>query len=115
MSELVPAARRQLVPTNLGMTKLERRTARDVALVDSRTIVRFAQVRGEAMVQVEKMREIDRLAREAMSGQVMLTAWANHLAGENPITAEELRFFTDMARLGKGELMRDTLDSFRRI
>ena len=115
MSDLVPVSGRQLASLNLAAARQERRTARDVALVESRTIVRFAQVRGEAMVQVEKMREIDRLAREAMSGQVMLTAWANHLAGENPITAEELRFFTDMARLGKGELMRDTLDSFRRI
>ncbi|MCP3880846.1 MAG: hypothetical protein GY701_20995 [Sulfitobacter sp.] len=36
------------------------------------------------MVQTEKLHEIDRLSREAMTGQAMLSQWAATLAQRDP-------------------------------
>ncbi len=113
MGGLVPAPRRQM--TVADPARLDRQTARDVVAIESGSIIRLARVRAEGMVQVEKVHELDRLSREAMSGHVMLSAWANHLAGENPVLADELRFFTDIARLAKVELISETADCFHRI
>ena len=115
MGGLVPAPRRQMTAVNVTTTKLDRQTSRDIGAIQSESIVRMARVRADGMVQVEKVHELDRLSREAMSGHVMLSAWANHLAGENPVLADELRFFTDIARLAKVELISETADWFHRI
>jgi hypothetical protein len=39
-----------------------------------------------------------------MSGHAFLKGWANHLAGENPLWIDELKFFTDTARLAKADI-----------
>lgn len=90
------------------------RTGRALAAIEYRTIVRTANVQSEGFVEAEKLREVDRLAHTAMNGQAFLRGWANHLAGDDPMVADELRFFTDLARLGKGEIIADAIDSFRR-
>ena len=74
----------------------------------------MAAVQAEGLVQGEKLREIDHLSREAMSGQAMLAGWRNTLAQGDPFLADELKFFTDVARMGKGEIIADTIDSFCR-
>ncbi len=112
----------QLVPRTEGGTamqvaggRLPRRINRDLAEIEGGTLLRVASVRGEAMVGREKLDEIDFLTWKAMSGHVMLDGWAKHLAGENPVLLDELRFFKDTARLGKGEVIADTIDKFRRM
>lgn len=89
-----------------------RATARGIALVQHRTTVRAAQVQGEGIVQGLKLREIDHLTRQAMSGQALLRNWADTLGRNDPFLADELRFFTDLARLGKGEVIADTIGSY---
>ncbi len=94
---------------------LARPTARALAAIEQRrTLVRLADVQGEGTVQAEKLHEIDHLAREAMTGQALLHGWASTLAHGDPFVADELRFFTDMARLGKGEVIADTIDTYCR-
>jgi hypothetical protein len=44
----------------------------------------------------------------------MLNHFRDVLAHGDPFAADELKFFTDMARLGKGEIIADTIDSFCR-
>jgi hypothetical protein len=114
--ELVPTSKPDLTPTiGSGASNLlatDRRTARALTNVQRNTVVRMASVQGHAVVQNEKLHEIDRLAREAMTGQAMLQQWATTLAHGDPFVADELRFFTDLARIGKGEIVADTVSDF---
>ena len=111
MSNLTPAHRPDLMPTiGLGLSALDlqdRRTTRALAEVQRNTLVRMASVQGHAIVQNEKLHEVDRLAREAMNGQALLQHAAATLAHGDPFLADELRFFTDLARMGKGEIIAD--------
>jgi hypothetical protein len=71
-------------------------------------------VQAEALVQGTKLHEIDHLTREAMTGQALVSKWRDTLSGADPLLADELRFFTDVARLGKGEVIADTIDTYCR-
>ncbi len=101
-------------PVRLSLERLPRPTARALATIEHRTIVRMAAVQAEGLVQNEKLKEVDSLTREAMAGQALLARWRDSLAAGDPFVADELRFFTDMARLGKGEVLADTIDTFCR-
>ena len=83
-----------------------------MSVLAGRTLVRRASVQAHAMVQTEKVHEIDRLTREAMSGHAMLTRWASTLAQGDPFVAEDLKFFTDVAKMGKAEIIADTISDY---
>ena len=116
MSELVPFLRGEVTPAaSAGSGRfgaVDRRTGRELAQIERSTIVRSAHVQGQAIVQAEKIHEIDRLTREAMSGQAMLSRWAVTLAQGDPFIADDLRFFSDIAKLGKGEIIADTVSTW---
>jgi hypothetical protein len=117
MSNLVPTPKNsELIPTvGVGLSVLagnDRRANRALANVQRHTLVRLASVQGHAMVQVEKTHEIDRLTREAVSGQALLSHWAATLAKGDAFLTDELKFFTDLARIGKGEIVADTVSDF---
>jgi hypothetical protein len=92
----------------------ELRTWQALDRVERQTVLRTAVVQGEAIVASEKLKELDRLTETAMVGQAMLAKWRETLAGPDPMLQDELRFFSDVARLGKGEILVDTLSAFRR-
>jgi len=104
------------VPYNSPGSSLVRRSSpglnRDLARVERTALVRMAQVQADGFVQTEKVHEIDHLTREAMTGHAMLQGWANQLAGDDLLLRDELRFFTDTARLGVGEVLADTVSKF---
>lgn len=115
-NNLIPAGQRDdLAPTvgggSLGM-RLDRRTSRALSQVERKTLVRIASVQGHAMVQTEKMHEIDRLSREAMAGQAMLSRWAATLAQGDAFLADDLKLFSDLAKMGKAEIIADTVSDF---
>lgn len=60
-------------------TRQSRQTSRALARLEHQTRIRLAAVQAEGMVQAEKLREVDHLVREAMTGQALLaagpTAW----------------------------------------
>jgi hypothetical protein len=90
----------------------DRRTSRALSTVQRNTLMRMASVQAHAIVQTEKLHEIDRLSREAMSGQAMLNRWAATLAQGDPFLVDELKFFSDIAKMGKGEVIADTISDF---
>jgi hypothetical protein len=108
MSDLIPAGQ-QPFPSIMGA-----RTARALSNIQHHTIVRAATVQGHAGVQNEKLHEIDHLTREAMTGQAMLGRWRETLAQGDPFLADELKFFSDVAKMGKGEIIADTISDFCR-
>jgi hypothetical protein len=117
MSNLVPnPSRAELTPTvGVGLAALaanDRRASRALTTVQRNTIIRMASVQGHALVQVEKTHEIDRLTREAMGGQAMLSQWAATLAHGDAFLADDLKFFLDIAKMGKGEIIADTISDF---
>ncbi len=116
MTRNLPAQRgAALEPTVVGPTTAalpDRRTNRALVEVERGTLVRLASVRAHTMVQVEKTHEIDRLAREAMSGQAMLSHWAATLAQGDAFVADELKIYTDLARVGKAEIISETISDF---
>jgi hypothetical protein len=97
-----------------GPYALPSRSSRAVVRVCDETTVRLARVQAEAIVQAEKIHEIDHLAREAMSGQALLHQWAATLSNGDAFTADDMRFFLDTAKLGKGEIIADTIATYCR-
>ena len=106
------------VPYNSPTTSLTRagsaRVNRDLARIEQQTIVRLATAQAQGMVATEMAHEIDHLTREAMSGQAMLHQWGSTLASGDPFISDEMKFFTDMAKLGKGEVIADTITTYCR-
>jgi hypothetical protein len=94
--------------------RLSRQTVRELAVVERRTLVRLANVQAEGIVQTEKLKEAGHVAREGMSTQAMLGQWRDVLAHGDLLTADELRFYTDLFRVGAGEIIADTIDTFCR-
>jgi hypothetical protein len=97
-----------------GVSRLDRQTSKALARLEQRTVLRQASVLAESVVQLTKLQEIDRLAREAAGGQAMLIRWRETLAAGDPLTNDELRYFTDLARAAKAEVLMDTVNSFCR-
>ena len=95
-----------------GLPRYPRQTERALVAIDHRTITRAARVYQEEIVQNEKLKAIDHLAREAMTGQAMLNSFKNVLAGGDMFAAADLQFFADMAKIGKGEVIADTIDTY---
>lgn len=88
-SDLIPTSRRNELAPALGSglaarASRDRQTSRALAQVERQTLVRIASVQGHAMVQTEKLHEIDRLSREAMSGRRCTTAGARHSPRATP-------------------------------
>lgn len=113
MSNIVPARSPAMEP-RAGVV-VTRATQRSLIRIGERTVVRQAEVIAESTVSQHKLREVDRLAEEAMTGHAMLSRWSAVLAGDDLILADELRFFKDSARLGKGQMLADAIDQFRDI
>jgi hypothetical protein len=90
------------------------RHSRALAHLQGEYQLRVAAVQVESTVQTGKLQEIDHLVREAMTGQALLRRWADTLAAGDPFLADELKFFTDAARLGKAEVIADTISTYCR-
>lgn len=99
-------------PARVVERRLSRATARSLAAAEHRTVVRLANVQGNGMVQGAKLHEFDHLTREAMNGQAFLSRWRQTVAADDLFLADELHFFTDMAKMAKGEILADTLEDF---
>jgi hypothetical protein len=112
MPNLVPINHSPVTPVRRAA--LYRQTGRELQRLESRTLVRLADVQADGIVQGEKLHEIDNLTREAMSGQAMLARWRDTLSAGDPFVADEMRFFSDVARMGKGEIIASTIDCFNR-
>lgn len=109
--QVISAADRR---TARALAQLERTTYLQLAQTRSSELTRTAAVEASAIVATVKAQEIDRLAREAISGQAMLRHYSDTVAQGDPMLADELRFFSDMARLGKGEIIADLVTDFCR-
>jgi hypothetical protein len=87
---------------------------RDLARVERQMLTRVAEVQAEGYVDAEKLRELDHLTREALLGHAMTHALANQLAGSDPLLRDALAFYEETARLGRGEILAETVASFCR-
>jgi hypothetical protein len=95
--------------------QISRTTARQLAAVEERRLVRQAQTQTEGAVTSAMLRELDFVAYEAMSGQAMLHRWGALLAGDDLLLADDVRFFKDMVKIGKGEVIADLITTYARI
>lgn len=122
LQRLAPAASSLPVPS---VRPADRRAAKELAVLQravqlsvartqAREIVRTAEVVAESVVATVKSQEVDRVVREAMTGQAMLSKYSAVLAQNDPFLADELKFFSDMARLGKGEIIADLVTDYCR-
>ena len=114
MSNIVPTRGSAAEPARPGAV-VTRGTQRVLVRIGERALVRQAEVVAESVVSQYKLREVDRLAEEAMTGHALLSRWGAVLAGDDLILADELRFFKDSARLGKGLVLGDAIDQLRGI
>jgi hypothetical protein len=97
-----------------GLIALERSTTLALARARSTELLRVSDVESDAIVATVKTQEVDRVAREAISGQAMLRHYSDTVARDDLLLADELRYFTDMARLGKGEILADLVTDYCR-
>lgn len=113
-NEIVPRQRTAPAP-QIRSQQVSRRLGRALAEVRGGTMVRQAEVQAESLLTDSKMHEVDYVTYQAMSGQAMLHRWAGMLAGDDIILADDLRMFRDVAKIGKGEMIADLVDKYRRI
>jgi hypothetical protein len=100
--------------TARGLANIEHTARMRLASAQATELVRIASVEAEAVVATVKTQEVDRVTREGLSGQAMLRRYSDVLAQNDPFLADELKFFTDMARLGKGEIIADLVTDYCR-
>ena len=93
------------------LTRYEQRQERAVR---QNTGLQLTRVRAQGLVFQEECHEIDRLARVCMAGQAMLAEWADVLSNGNPLRAQELYFFSNVARIGKGEVLANAIATWTR-
>ena len=93
--------------------RLHQRTRMGVARVEQQTVIDVAQVQRQVIVQSERISGVDSLTRDAMIDCALRDGLVGVLAGENPVLREDLRYFSDIAKLGSGELIIDTVRNFR--
>jgi NAD(P)-dependent dehydrogenase (short-subunit alcohol dehydrogenase family) len=113
MSELVRQSTGSALATH-GSAGVSRSASRALANIGDNTLVRMAGVNAAEILQGEKLHAVDRLATTAMYGQTMLAYTRVALAGADVELYDELRFFTEIARMGKGEIIVRALDQFSR-
>jgi len=116
MPDFSPVLRDWLRPDRppRAASELPRATSRAIAAVQHRTIVRTAMVQGESAVQTAKVKELASVGREAMSSHALLASWGATLARNDLLLGDDLRFFQDMVKLGMGEIVADTVDTYCR-
>lgn len=105
----------QLARRNTPSWALPRRVDRSLSRLSDDTTRGVAQVHATGIVATEMAWEVDNLARECMTGQALLARHREVLAGNDPLLHDELRFFSEVARVGKGELIADTISAFCRM
>jgi hypothetical protein len=115
MSNILPVQRpAQRETRGSRVIPVSRASGRALTQVEERTLIRIARVQSEGMVQGEKIRELTHLGRNAETDHALLYKWANTLAAGDPMLHDELRFFGDMVRMGMGEIIADTIDTYCR-
>jgi hypothetical protein len=114
MSDLIPTSSAVGRAPAQSRSPLARAAQRGLQRLEYHTLMRVAGVQAEGMVQTEKLREVDSLTREAMTGHALLYRHSDVLAASDLFLADELKFFRDISRLGKGEIITDTIDSYCR-
>src|SRR4051812_4146929 len=100
--------------TGLVSRRASRTRQKAFERLETQTILRTYGVQADSMVATVKGREIDRNVWEAMTGQAMLEEARNTLANGDPVVADELRFFINLAKVGKGEIIADLVTSYCR-
>jgi hypothetical protein len=111
--EMMPRRGQSMAPA--GGLPLSRSTARQLTSIEEEGLIRAARVHIEGRIAAEKLHELDFVAYEAMSGQAMLTRWGALLAGDDLLLADDVRFFKDMVKIGKGEVIADLVVTYQRI
>lgn len=101
-------------PASFYEMRITRQAHAAVLREQAATAVRVQATLGDSTVAAAKLHELDHLTREAMSGQAMLRQWGAILAAGDPFAADDLKFFTDTAKLGKGEIIADVVSSLCR-
>lgn len=113
MNKTLPAVPSS-APTTLTEWRLQQQTRRTLVRLEYETVIRVATVRAEGIVQGEKMAEVDRLARRAMTEHAMLHHFGAAVAAGDAFIADDNRFFIDLAKVGKGILLSDLIDKYSR-
>ena len=105
MPEVIPYGARE------PRTRRERQAA---ALARYDIEGRLRAVRDDGLVNAAQLRELDHLAWTAMSGQAVLSKAATAMSQGDPFLESDLRYFSDIARLAKGELLVEAAEDMRR-
>jgi hypothetical protein len=113
-SQLIPHSEDRPSPLVRG-DRASRRLANGLARIQGDLVLREAATQAEAQVTVDKIRELDFVAYEGMSGQAMLHRWGALLAGDDILLADDVNFFKGMTKIGKGEIIADLVNKFRKI
>ena len=109
MSNLVPHESGRVSPS-----RLTRREAKERRDLEQTTNLRAIAVRADGAIATEKANEIDALAGTAISGQALLVRGKETLAAGDPLLQDDLNFFVQMAKVGKGEIIAQTVTGFAR-
>lgn len=97
-----------------GRQPRSRREQRAAALARYDIEGRLRAVRDDGLVNAAQLRDLDHQTFTAMTGQAMLSKAASAMSQGDPFLESDLRFFTEIARLAKGELLVEAAEDMRR-
>jgi hypothetical protein len=102
----------QLVPWSTT-ARLARSRRRALALQNTQ-LARVAGVVAEGAVAETKASEVAHVGRECMTNQAMLSRWRDTLAGGDPLLHDDLNYFSQIVKLGQGEVLSDLVSTYCR-
>jgi hypothetical protein len=116
MSSLIPRSNQNIDSVNPGGgSKILRRTEQRLEAIRCDTMVRLEATGCNGLVAGEKLHEADRLSSVAMGGQAWLNLAVSTLSRNDPLAADDYRYWADMSKLAKTDILMDAVAQFRRI
>lgn len=91
--------------TRQGTMPATRGTRQTLHQIDEATLMRVGTILSDGIVGSAKVNEIDRLSRQAMMGQAMLHRLGAAMARGDVFMADDMIFFTELAKVAKGDLI----------
>jgi len=105
----------QHLPSSRGGTGLSRQTQRSLTRLDEQTEIAVAVVQAEADISASKVDAVGHVAQRAMQDVVFLSQIEQMLGQSVPLSAGRLRAIGDLATLGIGQVVTDSVIQLRRL
>lgn len=97
------------------VSRLARAAGRELARIDASTNVKIARVESQADVQAAHVDAVALVAQRAMQSVAFVSQMEQQLGQAVPLAVTRLQAIGDLATLGVGQVVTDTVTKLRRL